>query len=197
MKTANKSFYALEMSVDPGGARMWDVHVQDDLEEIRPILDGALTTSNFLYLLAWYGTRIELLTFHAGKEVQRVNLLPHIRVRVEGYPEIWFDANGERHGVKFKDQNHRRDYAELPDPEIEYKPFMEAVDANKFTAVMDWNAVSILPLQGERAQMGDRLMVDDERVGFGMNDLESGIYEDESISEDDEDEDDEEDKEEE
>lgn len=193
MKADKRSFYALQMSVEPGGARMWDIFVQTDLNEIRVLLNDALTSSDTVNLLAWYGMNLELITFYAGKEVQRQNLLPHIRVRVEGYPPIWFDESGVRHGVKFDNQSMDEGYAENPDPEIEHQSWKEALKADKFSAVMDWGVVCVPPLEGNPAQRGDRLRVDQQWVGFGTNDVESGEYDDEnlreSISQNDEEED--------
>lgn len=189
MKTVKKSFYALEIFVQPGGARKAEVHVFDNLERIQQTLDDELSLAINIYLLAWYGEDIFLLTYRDGAEVQKIPMLPRIRLKIKGYPEIWFDETNQMRGIKFKGLDYRQGWAENESRVVNDETFIDKMieDKLKFSATVDWDAVNVEPFAGEAAKPGDHLIVfsnytkEKIKVGYGFNELETGEYEDETV----------------
>lgn len=91
------SFYALEVSVSPGGAREYLVFALNNLPDIRRELEQCLSD---VYLTLWYGRKMQLHTVLDGAEqMPPLNLLPLITHFVDGYPPIGFDENNESTGL--------------------------------------------------------------------------------------------------
>lgn len=186
---AKKSFYVLEMFVWPGGARKSEIHVHNNLAAIQQALVADLSYGGNVYLLTAYGEQINLRTYQEGVETQKINLLPYIRVEMQGFPDAWFDQEGTLRGVKFSDRDYETGYAENDAVEVDSETFIEASaeDDWETRATVDWQAVPVQPLRGNLAQKGDPLEVYsdytkcEESVGCGRNETEQGEHEDENI----------------
>jgi hypothetical protein len=177
-----KSFYALEIFVQPGGARESLVFVFDNLEDIKRALAKCLTCHSDIYLMTWYGRDINLLVYQEGKEVQKLNLLPYIRISIEGYPEIWYDSDGNLQGVRFSDRSYSKAHTENDSLEVDAEQFIDNLDALDFTCTVNWDAIHVQPLQGELVKRGDRVIIfsdyikGKERVRYGLNETEQGLH---------------------
>jgi hypothetical protein len=178
----DKSFYALEIFVQPGGARESLVFVFDNLEDIQRALAKCLSHHLDIYLMTWYGRDVNLLVYQEGKEVQKLNLLPYIHITIEGYPEIGYDENGNLQGLKFSNQSYRKGYDDSESFEVDGKKFIDNLDALSFTSTINWNAIPVQALQGDLVKKGDKVtifsnyMEAEELVGYGLNETEYGLH---------------------
>ena len=99
------SFLCLQFDVDPGGARK-DAHwIRATLAEIRADLEAELRDGHSLYYLCWYGARLRLHVFQGVAYERSVDLLPLLRVDIDGYPTITFNADGTMTGVGPKESD--------------------------------------------------------------------------------------------
>ncbi|MBX7222074.1 MAG: hypothetical protein K1Y36_19135 [Blastocatellia bacterium] len=158
-----KSFYLLELSVLPGGARKGLFFVYPRLDLIRQILDLDLMIDfeEGLGLLYGYGQAVNLITFINGQEAQRLNLLPFITVSGPGSISFSLDEEANPVGVD-----------------------REVVCTEKFTlsaqVQVNWEAIPVLPLTGELVRRGDKVTAshiygsDEVELEYGYNDLECG-----------------------
>lgn len=190
-KIVKKSFYALEISVDPGGTRKAEVHIHNSIAAIQNALEAELEKAGNIYLLTWYGEDVTLQTYQSGRQTQKINLLPFIRINIKRYPEMWFNDKGQLQGIKFRDNDHLPGWASHPGKVVSYETFLNQMLKGRwqFTTTVDWNAIPVEVLQGDLAQKGDHLALNSSygseriRVGYGFNELEEGEYEDETVGE--------------
>lgn len=163
-----KSYYVLEISVIPGGARKGWFFVYNHLEPIQRLLeiDLELDFKEQVGLLYGYGESINLLTYIDGEEVQRINLLPYITV--SGPEGITFALDEEANPLGV-------DRAKVCDESF----------LSQASAQVNWDAVSVKPLTGDLLQPGEIIEVliypdsDPESLEYGVNDLEIGESPDE------------------
>jgi hypothetical protein len=161
-----KSFYVLELSVAPGGARKAHFFVYDNLPAIRQALatDLRIDCQAAEGLLYCYGESVNLQTFVDGEERQRLNLLPYITVRGADGLAFALDAQATPVGV---------DRATVCD-----ESFLVTA-----TAEVDWAAVPVLPLQGDLLRPGEEVEVLTAyvdypvRLRYGFNDREEDLTE--------------------
>jgi|SRR6476660_9806469 len=76
--------YVLEFSVQPGGARLGDVHVHGELAEVRESIGEQYGFDFDSYLVMWYGAELRLWAFDQGSFVSAMDLHPYLRT---GNPE--------------------------------------------------------------------------------------------------------------
>lgn len=161
-----KSFYVLEISVEPGGARLGLFFVYNTLKQIQAELETNLRIDlqSGMGLLYCYGEDINLLTYLHGEERQRINLLPYIRIEGEDGRTFALDENAEPVGV---DSNV-----------VCQEDFLMTAQAS-----VDWNSVPVLPLTGERLQPDEAAEVrtnygfEWETLEYGFNDREDNMSE--------------------
>lgn len=169
-RNPDASFYALELSVEPGGAREFVLFTTNNLDDVKSELNNSLGTQG-AYLTLWYGREIWLRTYINGEEQAGINLLPFITYFVDGYPPIGFDEDGEPTGVPR--EQIRKELSEV----------LWKAGTNEGTSVgirheIDWSRLNAMPLTGNLFQPGERTLETDGEVvlGYGFNDLENGYF---------------------
>jgi hypothetical protein len=118
-----KSFYALELSVEPGGVRKEHLYVLGSLAEVQRALEVQFLHGAEIGLLLYYGEDIYLSTYHQACLVDRINLLPYIRVKI---PNVGTFAIDEDRNVT---------------PSIDECNFDEETD--EYTVIIDWSKLNI------------------------------------------------------
>lgn len=102
-----KSFYHLNFSVVPGGARMDGHYIRATLEEIKRDLEEELARGINLYLLCWYGATLRLEASRAGQLVKAIGLHPFLEISIEGYPTVTFGEDRKPIGYDFRGPEER------------------------------------------------------------------------------------------
>jgi hypothetical protein len=176
-----KSFYLLELEIDPGGARKWAQFAYPTLAQVQRALDvdfwEDLTLLDGSFLL-FYDERVRLRTFIGGEKVGETDLRPFIMLR---------RPNGavfplSRCTYQARSPGGKEVWA-LPGGKARSSTFF-----NSATAYVDWGAVPVAPLpppllaEGELVPHpeGDLTNEDDagdEWTGFrhGCYDLGAGL----------------------
>ena len=83
------TYYMLEISCSPGGARKGDYYIYDTLNEIKHSLATDLYSD--LYMAASYGECIFLYVIERNQLMQKIDLLPYIIISIEGIFDIQFE----------------------------------------------------------------------------------------------------------
>ena len=164
------SFYTLDVSVAPGGAREALKFALGSLSEIQRALEVCLSPAyGGVHLTVFYGRTILLRTTVDGRErTPPINLLPAITFQAPGYPEIGLDENGAPTGLSDGQQAELRRRMGGVAPEIGE----EAVGHH-----VDWGRVTPPPLAGNPLRPGQRTWdADGEVIGYGLNDGEQGLF---------------------
>lgn len=152
MPRRDKSFYDLEFSVDPGGARKDAHYIRGTLDEIKSDLAEELDEQTNLYLLCWYGARLELRVFERGELVHKADLHPAITIEIGGYPTITFAGSMKPIGHTFKGE-------EDDDESLTSRMFAGSLEDVKVT--VDWSKVDVpAKLAGQRVGEGDFVNID-------------------------------------
>ncbi|WP_329518559.1 hypothetical protein [Spirillospora sp. NBC_01491] len=73
------SCHLLEFSVLPGGARLGNIYVAGDADELRECVDGDWEEGADGYLILWYGALLHLWTVQHGAIVAGLDLHPYLR----------------------------------------------------------------------------------------------------------------------
>lgn len=162
-----RSFYDLEYSVEPGGARM-DVHyIRGSLAEIKADLAKELANPDCLYYLCWYGATLSLGVYQRGFRVRAFDLHPHLTLRVDGFPAITFGPEGPR-GYDFTRY----------DEQLEGSIAKQMLDRTiRHTADVAWDRLRVPALRGDVAREGDLVSItgewfaDDENPEYDENEL--------------------------
>lgn len=165
------SFYALEVSVEPGGAREHLLFALNSLSAIREELDNCLIGE--VYLTLWYGRTITLTTFQNGEVVDVLDLLPCITYHIDGYPPIGFVAKDVLTGLS---RAQIRADKVLTDTLWRQGSNEQKADAPHIRYEVDWTRISPPALTGNVLQPGDQTRVDETVLGYGGNDLEEGLF---------------------
>lgn len=92
---SDKSFYVLEMFVEPGGMREHIRFASGNLQHIEQVLTSNIKGEWGFYKLISYGQNIMLHRFENGRKVASVNLLPYIRLYVPGHFTAVFSLAGK------------------------------------------------------------------------------------------------------
>lgn len=152
MPRRDKSFYHLEFSVEPGGAHKEAHYVRGTLAEIKADVAQELDTQLNLYLLCWYGARLELRVVEGGKVKRKVDLHPAIKIKADGYPAITFAGPKKPLGHTFKGE-------EDDDDSLTSKLFEGSLEDIKVT--VDWKKVDVpAKLTGKRVGEDDFVSID-------------------------------------
>lgn len=91
----DKSFYVLEMFVEPGAIREYIRFASGNLQHIQQVLIACIKGGLGFYKLLSYGQHIRLHRFEHGQKVLGVNLLPFIMVTVPGQLTATFAETGQ------------------------------------------------------------------------------------------------------
>ena len=86
-----KSCYVLEFSVQPGGARLGDVHVHGTLAELRAGFDRRYSVDEFGVdgdLVLWSGAVLYLWAVERGTAVAGIDLRGYLRTGDEVYDQV-------------------------------------------------------------------------------------------------------------
>lgn len=178
----SKSFYLLEVSVEPGGARESKVFILNNLEEIKYALEKSLSLHIDIYLTVLYKRHICLMVYQKGKISQKINMLPYIHIKLENYPDVWFDDEGQLQGIKLNDGFCEKSF--VGHNEVNRNKLLnDLLDGNvKFSFTINWDDVSIQTLTDDKAQLEDTLIFQsrygcgEETYGYGLTEDEMGFY---------------------
>ncbi|GCE07576.1 hypothetical protein KDAU_49050 [Dictyobacter aurantiacus] len=183
-----RSFYLLELWVDPGGARKADYYLFSGVEEIKQALADDLSQQRLgPYLVLWYGEVINLFVYSEGKMVWKKDLHPYITFHLPGYPPLQGTADGYILDVSNVDllpsdqtrQNSQRQISR--DELIDILWPTEPASSGQESAVrveIDWAAIDIPALEGPRLQPGEVVTCrqsytnEEEHFEYGYNSLE-------------------------
>lgn len=91
----DKSFYLLEMFVEPGAMREYIRFASGSIEHVMQVLIACIKGGLGFYKLLSYGQHIRLHRFEHGQKVLGVNLLPFIMVTVPGQLTATFAETGQ------------------------------------------------------------------------------------------------------
>lgn len=89
-----KSFYMLEMYVEPGGIHEYMKVTSGDIEHIEQFMMASLKAPMGFYKLLCYGQYIILHRFEGGRKIATINLKPYIRILVPGKFKASFSDDG-------------------------------------------------------------------------------------------------------
>lgn len=152
MPRRDKSFYDLEFSVGAGGARKDAHYIRGTLDEIKADVARELHEQINLYLLCWYGARLELHVFARGELVRKADLHPAITLEIAGYPTITFAGPKQPIGHTFEGEENDIN-------SLSGRMFMGTLQDFKVT--VDWNKVDVpASLAGELVGDGDLVNID-------------------------------------
>lgn len=91
----DKSFYVLEMFVEPGAMREYIRFASGSLQHIEQVMIACIKGGLGFYKLVSYGQHIRLYRFEQGQKVLGLNLLPFILVTVPGQLTASFAETGK------------------------------------------------------------------------------------------------------
>ena len=170
-RNPNASFYALEVSVEPGGAREYLLFLLNSQPAVQQELDRCLIAQS--YLMLWYGRSITVTTFQNGSTVDTLSLMPYITYQISGYPTLGFTEKGEPTGLS---RAQIRADKSLTDVLWQQGTNEQKAESPSVQYVVDWTRINLPRLIGNILQPGERTMVDEMVLGYGGNDLEEGIF---------------------
>ncbi len=147
------SYYILEIEVSPGGARKDDYYVLNNLEDIKKALEKDFSEQGEIYLLTWYGEDVNLMICKDNAVMKTINLLPFIKVRLDGYPEISFNNDGKLIGFNFEKDDKENE----EEDRLSYKLFLNKI--KKVEVIIDWNSMKIPKLEGEIIEKGEPVKI--------------------------------------
>jgi hypothetical protein len=149
-----KSFYSLDFSVQPGGARYAVGYVRGTLDEIRADLAVELTVGQNVYLLCWYGATLGLSVHQHGVQTGWIDLHPYVTISIEGYSDITFAGSGQ----PISDDVRSDDAS---DDSLSERLLTCQLD-DKISAVIDWESIDVPTLLGDLARPGDLVAFEDD-----------------------------------
>lgn len=91
----DKSFYVLEMFVEPGAMREYIRFASGNLQHIEQVLTACIKGGLGFYKLLSYGQHIRLYRYEHGQHVLGINLLPFILVTIPGELTASFAETGQ------------------------------------------------------------------------------------------------------
>jgi hypothetical protein len=176
----DRSFYALEVFVRPGGARESMVFVSSKIDDIKTALHYSLDYPDAIYLTVWYGREILLSVYQNGSRVQMINLLPYLTIQIPGFPLISFDFDGNIKGLFFSDALDKGDRES--GFEVDTDDFIDLVTSDdfEFHFEVDWSSVPYPNLDGTLAMPGERVRIETSDthenlpVAYGFTEFEDG-----------------------
>ncbi|RJO71445.1 hypothetical protein D5S18_25080 [Nocardia panacis] len=147
-----KSFYDLVFSAVSGSAGKDAHYIRGTLDEVRSDLESELSQKGFnLYLLCWFGSDLRVNVYEQGSLVQTIDLHPFVKVSIDGYPDLIFQAS------------------EFPDhPDIASEEWLRLGDRvlsgeldDAIVVTVDWDRIEVPPLVGEIATKYDFVKIVD------------------------------------
>jgi hypothetical protein len=165
--TALESFYLLELSSERGGAHKQQMLVTNSLDEVREVLERDLGNPISAYLALHFGEGIVLWIYNAMQPARKLGLHRFFRFRIEGYPEIGFDKDGEPTGLSRE---------ELDEDMEEHGPLYTGMFGGTlaYTVTVDWERAGIPELVPPVLYTGESVWLpgDEEiRLAYGLTDL--------------------------
>ena len=161
-----RSYFLIELSIDPGGARKDLVHVVASAAEVRAIVEADLIED--AYLAVGYGETVLLKEFVSGKLQRTIDLHPHIRLSFPDCELTFAGTGGHAKVVGF-------------DPGRDFMQFAEALAEGTIRCqgvVVDWNAMALGPLDGRPVARSEKIWIQRRKqkvaLHYGRNDLENG-----------------------
>lgn len=91
----NYTYYMLEFSCLPGGARKNNFYVCNSFKEIKNALIEDLCDNLGIYMASWYGEHIFLYIMENNILIHKIDLHPYILISIEDFFNIQFE-NGDR-----------------------------------------------------------------------------------------------------
>jgi hypothetical protein len=156
---SSKSYYELEFSVAPGGARKDTHYLRGTMEEIKADLAEELAKDVNLYLLCWYGADLLLHVWQNGERAESIDLHPFVTISIDGYPDITFTGPESPVGYDFEAEE------EAAVEEGSLSDRMVSSDlGDAVSTTVDWERITVPPLVGQ-------LMAPDD-AGYGWGDSE-------------------------
>jgi hypothetical protein len=137
-----KSFYTLEMNVDPGGARYATLLVTNSIAEIKLALQLQFSHGPFVDLLLVYGMYVCVCTYQKGEMVSYIDLLSYLSVE---------SANGSIYTI---------------DEDLEVTPDLDDWDCDRdYTMFINWSSLEIPELLPPLLLPGEVTLVNDHYHG--------------------------------
>jgi hypothetical protein len=146
-----KSFYTLDLSVEPGDVRKHHLYVLGSLAEVQRALSVQFSHGAEIWLLLYYGEDIYLSTYHRACLVDSVNLLPYIRVEI---PDLGTFTIDENRNVT---------------PAIDGYDFDEQTD--EYTVIIDWSKLNIPELALPILRSGEISIFSDDTLSQETTEL--------------------------
>ncbi len=131
-----KSFYTLEIYVQPGGARGADLFISNSIEEIKGVLRATLSSNHVHTYLLDYGEDIRFSVYQNGGMVSHTNLLPYLSIEVAEQIIFTIDEN-----LKIT-------------PDLKEISFSDNADLKNVSVFIDWSSLEI-PVLKEPLLMPD------------------------------------------
>jgi hypothetical protein len=128
-----KSFYTLELFIGAGAGRKATTYVFGSLAEIKQAIEVEFSRASEVYLLICYGEDVWLSTYHYGKMVNEINLLPYISVDIPGDGVFSIDENQQVSPPITDDEDD--------DDSLSTRLFTDEVE--EYTVIIDWSKLVI------------------------------------------------------
>lgn len=167
------TFYLLELSVVPGGARKGDYYAFNTLDEIKnALMEDFHAHSSELYILLWYGETVKLYVYENSEIIKIIDILPKITVKIPDYPEMTFSEEGKLIGFDFDKDNKEKSEEET----LSYKLFDGKIE--NYEVLVDWDTLDIPHIEGNIIDKEKLITVKYDRwpheldLYYGLNNLE-------------------------
>ncbi len=150
-----KSFYTLELFIGAGAGRKATTYVFGSLAEIKQALEVEFSRACEIHFLICYGEDVWLSTYHHGKMVNEINLLPYITVEIPGDGVFSIDEN-QQVSPPITDDFYDDDGL----------PMRLATDeVEDYTIIIDWSKLAIPDLIESIVQPEDVVLANDRYIG--------------------------------
>jgi hypothetical protein len=160
-----KSFYTLELFIGAGAGRKATTYVFGSLVEIKQALEVEFSRASEIYLLICYGEDVWLSTYHQGKLVNEINLLPYITVDIPDEGVFSIDENQQVSPQVAEDDDDFHDDDGLP-----MRLFTDEVE--EYTVIIDWSKLAIPDLISPILQPEDVVLANDRYMGTKVSQAE-------------------------
>ncbi len=150
-----KSFYTLELFIDAGGGRKATTYVFGSLAEIKQALEVEFSRACEIHLLICYGEDVWLSTYHCGKMVNEINLLPYITVDIPGHGVFSIDEN-QQVSPPIADDFYDDDGLPMR---------LGTNEIEDYTVIIDWSKLEIPDLIEPIVRSEDVVLANDRYIG--------------------------------
>lgn len=186
-----KSFYTLELFVQPGGARMSWLLVTNNQDNMKKLLDSYFQQDDLhksLYLLLSYGTHLIVQTYQQGERTQKINLLPYISIAFDGYLPVKFqelqaeeDEDGNYVYTLTEKETHNK--VHILTEEFEDLLFQSSENGTfTWEVMLDWENIPLEALKTpvadefEPVELYENYMEKNSSYYLGLHNTEAGGY---------------------